>query len=179
MTVMWAAPEDDPRTFDSPVGELATYREYLKNYRLIIGMKCSGLDAEQLARRSVPPSTMSLLGLVRHLTRMEHYWFQLVLLGRTDAPEPYDHAEDRDWGFNGAVADPAVVAEAFATWQDVIAAAEEYLDAAAGADLGREVPNGAGVASVRDVLVHVIEEYARHAGHVDLLRECIDGRTGL
>ena len=64
--------------------EKATYREYLDNYRLTIEMKCEGLDADQLARRSVPPSSLSLLGLVRHLAQMENHWFQRVLQGRTD-----------------------------------------------------------------------------------------------
>ena len=81
---MWTAPEDDPRTYGHPVGEKATYREYLDNYRLTIEMKCEGLDADQLARRSVPPSSLSLLGLVRHLAQMENHWFQRVLQGRTD-----------------------------------------------------------------------------------------------
>ncbi|MDG4837067.1 DUF664 domain-containing protein [Micromonospora sp. WMMD967] len=60
MSKLWTEPEDDPRTFGQPAGEKATYREYLGNYRLTIEMKCDGLDAEQLGRRSVPPSTLSL-----------------------------------------------------------------------------------------------------------------------
>jgi uncharacterized damage-inducible protein DinB len=178
MADFWAAPEDDPRTAGNPDGEKATYQEYLANYRLTIGMKCEGLDADQLARRSVPPSTMSLLGLVRHLAQVENHWFQRVLQGRMDAPRLYKREEDRDWDFTGATPDPAVVAEAFATWKAEIARAEEWLDAFDEADLGREVPFDDGGVAPRDVLVHVIEEYARHAGHADLLRECIDGRTG-
>jgi uncharacterized damage-inducible protein DinB len=160
------------------VGEKATYREYLGNYRLTIELKCDGLDADQLAARSVPPSALSLLGLVRHLAQMEHHWFQRVLQG-TGEPQLYKVKDDRNRDFTGAVADPEVVTEAFATWKAVIANAEEWLDDLAEADLGREVPFDDGTVSVRDVLVHVIEEYARHAGHADLLRECIDGRTGL
>jgi hypothetical protein len=86
MSDMWTAPEDDPRSNSNPIGEKATYREYLGNYRLTIEMKCEGLDASQLARRSVPPSTLSLLGLVRHLAQVENHWFQRVLQGRTDGP---------------------------------------------------------------------------------------------
>jgi Protein of unknown function (DUF664) len=71
-----------------------------------------------------------------------------------------------------------VVEDAFATWEAEIARGDEWLDALEEADLGREVPWDDGTVAVRDVLVHVIEEYARHAGHADLLRECIDGRTG-
>jgi uncharacterized damage-inducible protein DinB len=178
MSDTWAAPEDDPTSYGNPVGETATYREYLGNYRLIIEMKCEGLDAGQLARRSVPPSTMSLLGLVRHLAQVENHWFQRVLQGQTDAPRLYKRADDPDWDFTGAVPDPEVVADAFATWKAEIARAEEWLDALEEDDLGREAPTGDGDVATRDVLVHVIEEYARHAGHADLLRECIDGRTG-
>ena len=178
MSTMWTTPEDDPRSYGNPVGEKATYREYLSNYRLTIQMKCDGLDAEQLARRSVPPSTLSLLGLVRHLAQVENHWFQRVLQGRTDAPRLYKRADDPDWDFNGATPDPASVAEAFATWKAEIVSADEWLDALDQAGLGREVPMGEGVVATRDVLVHVIEEYARHAGHADLLRECVDGRTG-
>jgi uncharacterized damage-inducible protein DinB len=141
-------------------------------------MKCGGLDAEQLARRSVPPSTLSLLGLVRHLAQVENHWFQRVLQGRTDQPRVFINDDDRDSDFNGAVADPTVVEAAFAAWKTEIAAADEWLQALEESDLGQEVTlHGEGV-SVRDILVHVIEEYARHVGHADLLRECIDGRTG-
>jgi uncharacterized damage-inducible protein DinB len=179
VTDTWTDPENDPRSFGNPVGEKATYREYLGNYRLTIEMKCGGLDAEQLAARSVPPSALSLLGLVRHLAQMEHFWFVRVLQERTDEPQLYKVQDDWDRDFTGATADAAVVTEAFATWKGVIATADEWLDSLDEADLGREVPFDDGTVSVRDVLVHVIEEYARHAGHADLLRECIDGRTGL
>ncbi len=175
---MWVDPADDPRTYGNPKGERATLREYLTNYRLTLDLKCGGLDAEQLARRSVPPSTMSLLGLVRHIAQMENHWFQRVLQGKTDGPRLFKRDDDPDADFNGAVADPAVVEEAFAAWKAEIAAADEWLDALGEDDLGREVPFDDDTVSVRDVLVHVIEEYARHAGHADLLRECIDGRTG-
>ncbi|SCF06052.1 Protein of unknown function [Micromonospora coriariae] len=178
MSDMWVEPADDPRTYGNPKGEKATLREYLLNYRLTLDMKCAGLDAEQLARRSVPPSTMSLLGLVRHLAKVENQWFQRVLQGRTDQPRLFSRDDDRDADFNDAAADPAVVEEAFAAWKAEIAAADEWLDALDEDDLGREVPFGDDTVSVRDVLVHMIEEYARHAGHADLLRECVDGRTG-
>jgi uncharacterized damage-inducible protein DinB len=178
MSDMWVAPELDPRTEGNPQGELATYREYLTNYRLTLGMKCDDLDAEQLATRSVPPSTMSLLGLVRHMAAVEQGWFRRCLQEQPDVPRLFDREDDRDWDFNGAVGDPAAVEEAFSTWRAEIAAADAWLDSLPEANLGREVPHRDGVVSVRDVLVHMIEEYARHCGHADLLRECIDGRTG-
>jgi uncharacterized damage-inducible protein DinB len=178
MSNRWTTPDNDPRSYGNPVGELATYREYLGNYRLTVEMKCEGLDADQLARRSVPPSTLSLLGLVRHLAQVENHWFQRVLQGRTQNPRLYKREDDADADFNGAVADPAVVAEAFATWKSEIAKADEWFDGVKDAGLGEEVPFDDGTVATRDVIVHVIEEYARHAGHADLLRECIDGRTG-
>jgi uncharacterized damage-inducible protein DinB len=179
MSDMWISPDEDPRTYGNPVGELATYREYLANYRLTIELKCQGLDADQLARRAVPPSSMSLLGLVRHLARVEHSWFQRVLQEKLDLPRLYgrEGASDVDW--DEAVADAAVVDEAFATWKAEIARADAWLEELDEARLGVEVPvRDDDSVSIRDVLVHMIEEYARHAGHADLLRECIDGRTG-
>ena len=174
---MWAKPEDDPRVEGNPSGELATIREYLSNYRLTLGMKCDGLSPEQLATRSVPPSTLSLLGLIRHMARVEHNWFQRSLQGHHDAPRPFWSAEDHDIDFNGVVGDPAVVEEAFASWKAQIAAADEWLDGATDLGAMARLPRG-GEASVRDILIHMVEEYARHCGHADLLRECIDGRTG-
>ncbi len=101
-----------------------------------------------------------------------------MLQGRTDAARLYKRDDVPDWDFTGATPDPAVVTDAFATWTAEIARADEWLDALDEADLGREVAFDDGGVAIRDVLVHVIEEYARHAGHADLLRECIDGRTG-
>lgn len=114
---MWAKPEDDPRAAGKPVGELATIREYLSNYRLTLGMKCEDLSPEQLATRSVPPSTLSLLGLIRHMARVEHNWFQRSLKGHRDLPRLFWSPDDYDLDFNGAVADQAVVDEAFAAWK--------------------------------------------------------------
>jgi uncharacterized damage-inducible protein DinB len=174
---MWVKPEDDPRVQGHPVGELATIRDYLSNYRRTLGMKCDGLSPAQIATRSVPPSTLSLLGLVRHMARVEHNWFHRSLRGHREDSRLFWSEDDSDLDFNGALADPAIVDEAFAVWQAQIAAADEWLDGHI--DLGAEVltPRGEPV-SVRDVLIHMIEEYARHCGHADLLRECIDGRTG-
>lgn len=178
MSDMWLEPEKDPRTYGNPVGEKATYQEYLRNSRLTIELKCEGLDADQLARQSVPPSSMSLLGLIRHLAQVENSWFERVLQGRTDAPRLFKRDDDRDWDFNGAEPTTACVEEAFSSWRAEIAKAERWLETLDEGDLGQEMPHHDEVVSVRDVLVHLIEEYARHAGHADLLRECIDGRTG-
>ena len=169
---MWVDPADDPRNTDgvSPDGELATLQDYLKDYRLTLQMKCDGLDPEQLARRAVPPSTMSLLGLLRHLAEGERAWRSWVLPAD---PEPKLYGA-RDADFDGAVAEPALVEGALADLAREQAATDAVL--AEYPDLGTRVGQ-AGVA-VREVWVHRIEEYARHCGHADLLRECIDGRTG-
>jgi hypothetical protein len=174
---MWVDPNDDPReTTENPVGERATLVEYLEHYRMTLEMKCEGLDAQQLARRSVPPSTLSLLGLVRHLAKVEHSWFRRVMGHQLDLGRIYWSAEDRDLDFNGAVPDDAVVADAWESWRREVAHAREVVDAADTLDLPGELSEGP--IALREVLVHMIEEYARHCGHADLLRECIDGRTG-
>jgi uncharacterized damage-inducible protein DinB len=174
---LWVDPEDDPRaTSSNPVGERETLLDYLRHYRLTLELKCDGLDAEQLAMRSVPPSTMSLLGLVRHLAKVEHSWFRRVMGHQLELPRLYRTEEDRDLDFNGATADPAVVDDAWESWRREVANAEQVVDAAESLDV--EGSHDDGPIPLREVLVHMIEEYARHVGHADLLRECIDGRTG-
>ncbi|MFC8801424.1 DinB family protein [Promicromonospora sp. NPDC057138] len=177
---MWADPNDDPReALANPVGEKETLWNYLKHYRITLEMKCDGLDAEQMARRSVPPSTMSLLGLVRHLAHVEQSWFQRVLREQPELPRLFGKSpESPDADFDGAVADPAVVEEAWDTWRREIRAADAWMEALPEDDLGRTVTRGDDEIPVRDVLVHMVEEYARHMGHADLLRECVDGRVG-
>ena len=130
---MWVDAEQDPReALRTPVGELATHRTYLSQYRMTLVMKCDGLDAAQLARRSVPPSTLSLLGLVRHLAYVERTWFRRVLQGQADVTPLYVTPENRDADFDGAVADPAVVDEAWANWRAEVADADAWLDTLTG-----------------------------------------------
>ena len=167
---MWVDPDDDPRNRVSPDGELATLQDYLSDYRLTLLMKCEGMDAEQLARRAVPPSTMSLLGLLRHLAEVERDWRNWITSGD---PLPKLYGE-RDADFDGAVAEQTVVDAAYADLAQEQAATDAML---------AEHPNlserlGKDRVAVRELLVHRIEEYARHCGHADLLRECIDGRIG-
>jgi len=172
---MFVRPDDDPRGDSGFVGERATLVGYLRDQRLTLEMKCAGLDAEAMARRSVPPSDLSLLGLVRHMSGVEHRWFRQVLAGQ-DVPRPYRTEEDRDADFNGAVAEPEVVAEAWRTWRAEVAFAERFVAEAPGLDVTGTV--GDESIALRAVLVHMIEEYARHNGHADFLRERIDGRVG-
>ncbi|MFF6998256.1 DinB family protein [Streptomyces sp. NPDC008313] len=169
---MWADPGEDPRESGgaAPDGELATLRDYLTNYRMTLRMKCEGLDAEQLARRSVPPSTMSLLGLVRHLAEVERDWRNWIGDGEP-LPKLYGR---RDADFDEAVAEQAQVDAAYGDLEREQAATDAAL--AGHPDLGERL--GEDGISVRELLVHRIEEYARHCGHADLLRECVDGRVG-
>ena len=119
---------------------------------------------------------MSLLGLLRHLAGVEHSWFRRVLQEQPDVPRLYVTDADRDLDFNGAVADPAVVEEAWTAWRREVRDADAWLGE--GTPFDATVPVHGDDIEVRDILVHLVEEYARHLGHADLLRECIDGRTG-
>ncbi|MFD6028831.1 DinB family protein [Streptomyces griseoluteus] len=167
---MWTDPDDDPREGPSPEGESATLQDYLRNYRLTLRMKCEGLEPAQLALRSVPPSTMSLLGLVRHLAEVERDWRNWISEGEP-LPKLYGV---RDADFEGAVGEQAVVEQAFGDLEREQAATDAAL--AEYSDLGARV--GKENIAVRELLVHRVEEYARHCGHADLLRERIDGRVG-
>jgi hypothetical protein len=175
--------EDDPREDGPRLGdELTTLVETLRGVRLTLEMKCAGLDAEAMARRSVEPSTMSLLGLVRHLAEMERATFRELMAGQ-DVPRLYCSDTDRDGDFDGAVPDPQVVAEAWAAWRAEVDFAERFVAEAANLDITGDDPlnqhgSGGGSMSLREVLVGMIHEYARHLGHADLLRERIDGRIG-
>jgi uncharacterized damage-inducible protein DinB len=167
---MFVHPDDDPRANGSGgfVGERATLLGYLRDQRLTLELKCSGLAAAELARRSVPPSNLSLLGLLRHLALSEQHWFRRRLAGEDVAPLFTGGAE-----FDGATPEGEVVDEAWRAWRAEVAFAERFV--ADAPDLELVGPHGD---ALREVLVHMIEEYARHNGHADLLRERIDGRVG-
>ena len=173
---MFVRPEDDPRTDGGFTDERTTLAGYLRDYRLTLELKCAGLDAAGLARQSVEPSNLSLLGLVRHLTDVERRWFRQVLDGQ-DIPFLYRTEDERDAAFDGAIADPAVVDAAWAAWRAEVSFAEQFVEQAPDLEVSGTCGEG-DVISLREVLVHMIEEYARHAGHADLLRERIDGRVG-
>ena len=169
-------PQADPREGGPILGdERATLAEYLRAQRLTLQIKCEGLDAEQLARRAVEPSTLSLLGLLRHMAEVERKWFRQRFAGQ-DVPNRYQSELEPDADFDGAVADQAVVDEAWAAWREEVAFAERFVR---DKDLDLVGRDGAGEPiSLRELLVHMIEEYARHNGHADLIRERIDGRIG-
>ena len=174
---------DDPREHRPRLGdERTTLVESLRGRRLTLEMKCVGLDAQAMARRPVEPSTMSLLGLVRHLAEMERATFRVLMAGQ-DVPKLYTSDTDRDGDFDGAVPDPQVVAQAWDAWHAEVDFSTQWVEQAPGLDVTADDPgnqhgSGGGLMSLREVLVAMIEEYSRHLGHVDLLRERIDGRRG-
>ncbi len=178
---MWTDPDDDPRETDTPVTDERTMLlEYLRYYRLTLEMKCAGLDAEQLARRSAPPSSMSLLGLVRHLASGERH-LRRVMTGE-DAPELSRTDEDREADWTGAIADPEVVDDAWRSWRAETAATDRYLDGVTDLSTGNTGasdfgPDGADL-QLREAVLGQIVEYARLCGHADLLRDRVDGRVG-
>jgi hypothetical protein len=121
-----------------------------------------------MAQRSVPPSNLSLLVLVRHLAETERVWFRQVMAGQ-DAPAHYPtRPSSTVWW-----PDPAMVEQAWATWRSEVAFAERFVDETP--DLGITGKNDT---PLREVLIHMIVEYARHNGHADFLRERIDGHVG-
>lgn len=175
--------DDDPREHGPRLGdERTTMVEALRCQRLTLEMKCAGLDAEAMARRGVEPSTMSLLGLVRHLAEIERATFRKLMAGR-DAPRLFMSDIDRDGDFNGAVSDPQVVAQAWRAWRAEVDFSTRFVAEAPSLDISandslNEHGSGGGAMSLREALLGMIQEYARHMGHADLLRERIDGRLG-
>ncbi|MCJ0875352.1 DinB family protein [Streptomyces sp. AP-93] len=144
--------------------------------RATLRLKCAGLDAE-LAARSVEPSTLSLLGLVRHLADVERRWFRQVLAG-LEAPALFSSPADPDGDFDGAASTPGAAERAWEAWRAEVEFAEGFTERAP--DLEVSGKDGwRGEVSLRWVLIHMIEEYARHNGHADLLRERIDGAIGV
>ncbi|KUJ66248.1 Mini-circle protein [Streptomyces albus subsp. albus] len=144
--------------------------------RTTLEVKCQGLGLE-VSQRSVEPSTLSLLGLVRHLADVERRWFRKVLAGQ-GAPARFSSPARPDGDFDGALPHAAVVAEAWEVWRTEVAFAERFAAEAPHLDVSGH-DDWLGEVSLRWVLVHMVEEYARHNGHADLLRERIDGARGL
>ncbi|MFW6090295.1 MAG: DinB family protein [Actinomycetota bacterium] len=176
-TDMFIEPDADPRV-DPPLtgDERTTLLAFLRWQRDTLELKCSGLEPADLARRAVEPSTLSLLGLVRHMAEVERNWFRRTMAGER-ASRYYSSRENPDGDFDDAVADPDVVAQAWEAWKDEIAFADEFVARAQDLDITGS-NRWMDAVSLRWVLTHMIEEYARHLGHADLLRERIDGRVG-
>ena len=175
--------DDDPRENGPTLGdERITLVEALRCARLTLELKCEGLDAQAMARRAVEPSTMSLLGLVRHLAEQERRTFREMMAGQP-VPPLFCSDTERDGDFDGAVPDAQVVAQAWDAWRAEVDFANRLVAEAPSLDITGDDPlnlhgSGGGSMSLREVLVGMIYEYGRHMGHADLLRERIDGRIG-
>lgn len=170
MSVMTHQERNDPPLI---ADERTMLEGWLDYHRATLAAKCEDLTADQLRTASVPPSDLTLLGLVRHMAEVERAWFVRRMAGLKTGPV-YSTEEDPDADFHHSPdADPA---EAFATWQTEIAEARKH---AASRSLDEVCRTGRGEdVSLRWIYVHMIEEYARHNGHADLIRERIDGVTG-
>jgi uncharacterized damage-inducible protein DinB len=169
----WTAPEVTRTPEPSTGDELPMLQGWLDWHRQTLLHKCSGLTADQLRQRSVEPSTLSLLGLVRHCAEVERSWFRRRSGGQ-DVPFLYCSEADWDADFNDV--DSADAEADFATYRAEVELAGE---AAAGLPLEHTFAHERrSEITLRWVYLHMIEEYARHNGHADLLRERIDGATG-
>lgn len=153
--------------------ERETLLAFLDWQRTTLARKCDGLTPGQLRRRAAEPSTLSLLGLVRHMADVERGWFRRTL-ALEQAPDVFSSATDPDGDFNNV--DEADVEEAFTAWHAECEWARQLVSARSLEDTGRHRTGT--VVSLRWILVHMIEEYSRHNGHADLLRQRIDGATG-
>jgi hypothetical protein len=168
----WTAPEVE--RVDEPVvgDERAMLTGFLDSARASMLRRCAGLTGEQLVRRSVPPSNLSLLGLVRHVTDVERTWFRCRFAGE-ELPGVYAREDCRDASFEEV--DPA---HAGADFQRLLDEQEAARRAVAGASLDDTFESDRwGTMSLRWIFIHMCREYERHCGHADLLRERIDGVT--
>ncbi|MFJ4879522.1 DinB family protein [Streptomyces sp. NPDC088745] len=187
----------DGRPVPPPHADERTMLEsWLDFHRATLALKCRGLDDEQIRTASVPPSSMTLLGLVRHLEGVERHWFQEVFAG--EAVDLGDLVR-RDGGFaldaeegdsartgTGEAGGPGArggITEALDAWRATVdrnraLSAAAPLDAPGRLTAAEAAMAGSDTVSLRWILVHMIEEYARHNGHADLIRERIDGVTG-
>jgi hypothetical protein len=155
--------------------ERATLVSYLDWHRATFELKCRGIAEQQLSERAVPPSSMSLHGLLRHLSGVERWWFQQQFV-RADVPMLFYSDDDPDQDFETLDGD---IGQAFAIWHAECARSREIV-AAAGSldDTGRALADDSEF-SLRWLMLRMIAEYARHNGHADLLRERIDGTVGM
>ncbi|MDF9816499.1 DinB family protein [Streptomyces sp. SPB162] len=172
----WTAPEV-PRT-DPPLvaDERTSLDNWLAYHRATLLAKCAGLTGEQLALRPVKSSTLSLLGLVRHMAEVERWWFRTLFDGRTDLGDLYCPDEEPDGDFD--LVDGAAAEADFAVFASECELADRTVAGRSLDETFDSHPRRGGPIDLRWVYVHMIEEYARHNGHADLLRELTDGVTG-
>ena len=156
-------------------GERETLRAFLDYHRDTLAMKCEGLSDEQLRERSSPPSTLSLLGLVRHMAEVERTWFRRVMNAERVGMVWSDEENDFQRAYD---ATGSTGAEAFTAWQAEVEISRRVEREAASLDVTAHQARWGEDVSLRLVMVHMIQEYARHNGHADLLREAVDGTVG-
>ncbi|MEV7582615.1 DinB family protein [Streptomyces erythrochromogenes] len=154
--------------------ERETLRAYLDYHRATLALKCEGLTDEQLRSASMPPSTLSLLGLVRHMAEVERHWFRRVV-GGEELPHLWSDSHDFQAAYDASHSSRA---EAFTAWQQEVEHGRRIEAAAESLEVTAFVPRWEEEASLRLVMLHLIHEYARHNGHADFLREALDGATG-
>jgi uncharacterized damage-inducible protein DinB len=168
----WTTPEVTRPTGDLAADERTMLTGLLAWHRSTFLYKCAGLTGEQLAQASVPPSNLTLLGLIRHLAKVERIWFRLRYAAQDIGPL-YDPELGKDHDFEAL--DPAQAEDAYATLLEEIRLADE---AAAKGSLDDTFTHGGETFSLRMIYLHMIGEYARHNGQADLIRERVDGFTG-
>jgi len=168
--VTWKAPDVTRPEGPTSGPERPMLQAFLDWHRATLLYKCAGLTGAQLAEHPVPPSGLSLLGLVRHMTKVERTWFRQRFAG-----EPVDNVFGDNKNAEFEQTDPARAAADYARLTEEFKLADA---AVAHASLDEEFTHNGEVMSLRLIYLHMIEEYARHLGHADLLREQIDGATG-
>jgi len=155
-------------------GERETLRAFLDYHRATLAMKCDGLSDDDLRRPSMPPSTLTLLGLVRHMAEVERTWFRRVI-NAEDIPLRWSDDGDFQAAYDASA---STRSEAFEAWQAEVEHSRRIEREAESLDvIGYQASWGEDV-SLRLVMLHLIHEYARHNGHADFLREAIDGTVG-
>ncbi|GLY66004.1 hypothetical protein Atai01_26230 [Amycolatopsis taiwanensis] len=156
--------------------ERETLRDFLDFHRGTLAVKCEGLSDDDLRRQSMPPSTLSLLGLVRHMAEVERTWFRRVINGEKDLPFVWSAKGDYQEAYDASTANRA---EAFEAWQAEVEHARRIEREAESLDVTSYFARWDEEVSLRFVMHHLIHEYARHNGHADFLREGIDGTVGV
>lgn len=160
-------------------GELESLASFLDFQRATMVQKAEGLTDEQASSRPVEPSTLSMSGLIKHLALVEESWFESVFTGgELDEPwasAPFD--DDHDWEFNSASGDR--ISDLIAMYEAACEKSRRVVARADSLDQTSAKETRHGIVSLRWILLHMIEETARHAGHADLIRERIDGSTGI
>ncbi|MGW5361192.1 DinB family protein [Actinopolymorpha pittospori] len=156
-------------------GEREMLRGFLDYHRATLAMKCDGLSDDQLREKSMPPSTLSLLGLVRHMAEVERAWFRRAINGERDLPLVWSNEGDFQVAYDASASSRS---EAFDAWQAEVEHSRRIEREAESLDVIGHQPRWGEDVSLRMVMVHVLLEYARHNGHADFLREGVDGTVG-